>query len=119
MSEELGREPTEEELAEEIGISSAKLSQLKRVSIRPASLDAPIGDDDSTQFGEIVGDQDARTPFELLRDKNLRAEVSELLDVLDDRERKIIFQRFGLDGGNPEHLQEVGSDVGVTQRGHR
>src|ERR1700692_1130627 len=59
MSEELGREPTDEELAEEIGISSAKVSQLKTVSIRPASLDAPISDDDSTEFGEIVGDLEA------------------------------------------------------------
>jgi RNA polymerase primary sigma factor len=115
MSEELGREPTDEELAEEIGISSAKVSQLKRVSIRPASLDAPIGDDDSTKFGEIVGDEDAQTPFELLRDKNLRDEVSELLEVLDDRERKIIFQRFGLDGGNPKTLEEVGKKFGVTR----
>jgi RNA polymerase primary sigma factor len=115
MSEELGREPTDEELAEEIGISSAKVSQLKRVSIRPASLDAPIGDDDSTAFGEIVGDEDAQTPFELLRDKNLRDEVSELLEVLDDRERKIIFQRFGLDGGNPKTLEEVGKKFGVTR----
>jgi RNA polymerase primary sigma factor len=115
MSEELGREPTDEELAEEIGISSAKVSQLKRVSIRPASLDAPMGDDDSTAFGEIVGDEDAQTPFELIRDKNLRDEVSELLDVLDDRERKIIFQRFGLDGGNPKTLEEVGKQFGVTR----
>src|SRR6266853_5790695 len=72
MSEELGREPTDDELAAEIGISSGKVSQLKTVSIRPASLDAPISDDDSTEFGEIVGDEDAQTPFELLRDKNLR-----------------------------------------------
>jgi RNA polymerase primary sigma factor len=107
MSEELGREPTDEELAEEIGISSGKVSQLKTVSIRPASLDAPISDDDSTEFGEIVGDEDAQTPFELLRDKNLRDEVSELLEVLDDRERKIIFQRFG--------LEEVGKKFGVTR----
>src|ERR1700694_4013937 len=85
MSEELGREPTDDELGEEIGIASGKVSQLKTVSIRPASLDAPISDDDSTEFGEIVGDEDAQTPFELLRDKNLRDEVSELLDVLDDR----------------------------------
>src|SRR4030088_1676248 len=56
MSEELGREPTDEELSEEIGISSAKLSQLKTVSIRPASLDAPIGDDDSTEFDETAGE---------------------------------------------------------------
>jgi RNA polymerase primary sigma factor len=115
MTEELGREPTDEELAAEIGISSAKVSQLKTVSIRPASLDAPISDDDSTKFGEIVGDEDAQTPFELFRDKNLRDAVSELLEVLDDRERKIIFQRFGLAGGNPKTLEEVGKKFGVTR----
>src|SRR5499427_7985194 len=115
MSEELGREPTDEEFAEEIGISSTKVSQLKSVSIRLASLDAPIGDDDSTQFGEIVGDEDARTPFELFRDKNMRDELSELLGVLDDRERKIILERFGLDGGKPKTLEEVGKKFGVTR----
>jgi RNA polymerase primary sigma factor len=115
MSEELGREPTDEELSEEIGISSTKLAQLKTVSIRPTSLDAPISDDDSTKFGEIVGDEDAQTPFELFRDKNMRDELSELLEVLDDRERKIIFKRFGLDGGKPETLEEVGEKFGVTR----
>jgi RNA polymerase primary sigma factor len=115
MSEELGREPTDQEFAEEIGISSAKLSQLKMVSIRPASLDAPISNDDSTEFGEIVGDEDARTPFELFRDKNMRDELSELLEVLDDRERKIIFERFGWDGGKPKTLEEVGKTFGVTR----
>src|SRR6059058_4148874 len=115
MSEELGREPTDEELGDEIGIASGKVSQLKTVSIRPASLDAPISDDDSTEFGEIVGDEDAQTPFELLRDKNLRNEVGGLLDVLDDREKKIIFQRFGLDGGKPKTLEEVGKKFGVTR----
>ena len=88
MSEKLGREPTDDELGEEIGIAAGKVSQLKTVSIRPASLDAPISDDDSTEFGEIVGDEEAQTPFELLRDKNLRNEVGGLLDVLDDRERR-------------------------------
>jgi RNA polymerase primary sigma factor len=115
MSEELGREPTDEELAEEIGISSAKLSRLKTVSIRPASLDAPISDDDSTAFGEIVGDEEAQTPFELFRDKNMRDELRELLEVLDDRERKIILQRFGLDDGKPKTLEEVGKKFGVTR----
>src|ERR1700730_18891389 len=115
MSEELGREPTDEELSEEIGISSTKLAQLKTVSIRPTSLDAPISDDDSTEFGEIVGDEDAQTPFELFRDKNMRDELSELLEVLDDRERKIIFKRFGLDGGKPKTLEEVGKKFGVTR----
>jgi RNA polymerase primary sigma factor len=115
MSEELGREPADDELAEEIGISSRKVSQLKTVSIRPASLDAPISDDDSTEFGEIVGDEDAQTPFELLRDKNLRDEMSDLLEALDNRERKIIFQRFGLDGGKPKTLEEVGKNFRVTR----
>lgn len=115
MSEELGREPTDEELAEEVGLSSSKVSQLKTVSIRPASLDAPISEDDSTEFGEIVGDMEALTPFERLRDQNLRDEVSELLDVLDDREKKIIFSRFGLDGGKAKTLEEVGKKFGVTR----
>jgi len=95
MSEELGREPTDDELGDEIGIASGKVSQL--------------------EFGEIVGDEDAQTPFELLRDKNLRNEVGGLLDVLDDREKKIIFQRFGLDGGKPKTLEEVGKKFGVTR----
>ena len=115
MSEELGREPTDEELGDEIGIASGKVSQLKTVSIRPASLDAPISDDDPTELGEIVGDEYAQTPFELLRDKNLRNELGGLLDVLDDREKKIVFQRFGLDGGKPKTLEEVGKRFGVTR----
>jgi RNA polymerase primary sigma factor len=115
MSDELGREPTDDELAEEIGISRSKVSQLKTVSIRPASLDAPISRDDSTELGETVGDEDAQTPFELLRDKNLHDVVSDLFEVLDGRERKIIFQRFGLDGGKPKTLEEVGKKFGVTR----
>src|SRR6202030_4179286 len=115
MSEELGREPTDDELGDEIGIASGKVSQLKTVSIRPASLDAPISDDNSTEFGEIVGDEDAQTPFELFRDKSMRDELSELLEVLDDRERKIILMRFGLAGGKPRTLEEVGKKFGVTR----
>jgi RNA polymerase primary sigma factor len=115
MSDELGREPTDDELAEEIGISRSKVSQLKTVSIRPASLDAPISNDDSTELGETVGDEGARTPFELLRDKDLRDEVSDLFEVLDGRERTIIFQRFGLDGAKPKTLEEVGKKFGVTR----
>jgi len=104
MSEELGREPTDDELGEEIGIDSDKIARLKSVGIRPASLDAPIADNDSTEFSEVIGDDEAQTPFELLRDKNLLGEVDGLLEVLDPRERKIISQRFGLDGGKPKTL---------------
>ena len=115
MSDELGREPTDEELGEEIGIDSEKVARLKSVGIRPASLDAPITDDDSTEFAEVIGDDEAQTPFELLRDKNLLGEVEGLLEVLDPREKKIISQRFGLDGGKPKTLEDVGKDFGITR----
>src|SRR6266849_2114965 len=115
MSDELGREPTDDELGEEIGIAREKVGRLKSLGIRPASLDAPIGDDDSTQFSEVIGDEDAQTPFELLRDENLRNEMGGLLDVLDKREMKIISQRFGLDGGSPKTLEDVGKDFGITR----
>jgi RNA polymerase primary sigma factor len=115
MSEELGREPTDEELAEEVGLAAGKVSQLKIVPIRPASLDAPISDEDSTEFGEIVGDLEALTPFEQLRDQDLREELGDLVDVLDDREKRIIYSRFGLDGGKGKTLEEVGKKFGVTR----
>src|SRR5947199_4310363 len=110
-----GREPTDDELGREIGIDSDKSTRLKSVGIRPASLDAPIADNDSTEFGEVIGDDEAQTPFELLRDKNLLGEVEGLLEVLDPREKKIISQRFGLDGGKPKTLEDVGKDFGITR----
>src|SRR6266487_1822574 len=115
MSDELGREPTDEELGEEIGIASGKVAQLKSLGIRPTSLDATIGDDDSAEFSEMIGDEGAETPFELLRDKNLLHEMDGLLEVLDKREKKIIAQRFGLNGGKPKTLEDVGKDFGVTR----
>jgi len=115
MTEDLGREPTDEELAEEIGLASAKVSALKTASIRPTSLDQPIGDDDSTAFGDLVGDVEAQDPFEMLRDKDLRDEIGDLLDVLDERERRIINCRFGLDGKKPKTLEEVGEKFHVTR----
>jgi RNA polymerase primary sigma factor len=115
MSEELGREPTDDELGEEIGIAVGKVTELKTASIRPASLDAPIGDQDLTEFGESVADEEARTPFELLRDKDLRNEVDGLLDELDDREKKIISERFGFDGGKRKTLQQIGNKLGVSR----
>ena len=115
MSDELGREPTDDELGEELGIATEKVARLKSIGIRPASLDAPIGDDDSTEFGESVGDEDTPTPFEWLRDKNLRGEVDGLIALLNRREKEIISQRFGLNGGKPKTLEDVGKDFGVTR----
>jgi len=115
MSDELGREPTDDELGEELGIATEKVARLKSVGIRPASLDVPIAADDSSEFGEMISDEEAQTPFELLRDKNLRDEMSSLLKVLDDREKKIISQRFGLGGGNPKTLENVAKNFGITR----
>lgn len=115
LSEELGRDPTDDELSEEIGIDRGKLAQLKAASLRPASLDAPISEDDNTEFGEIVGDNSAQTPFELLSHKNMHGQLDTLLEVLDSRERKIIDARFGLAGQKPKTLEEVGQEFGVTR----
>jgi RNA polymerase primary sigma factor len=115
MSDELGRDPTDVELGEEIGIDSDKIARLKTVGIRPASLNAPIVDNDATEFGELIGDNQAQTPFELLRDKDLLGEVDGLLETLNPRERKIISQRFGLDGGQPKTLEDVGKEFGITR----
>ncbi len=115
MSEDLGREPTDDELSEEIGIDRAKLAQLKAASLRPASLDAPISEDDSTEFGEIIGDDRAQTPHEILSHRNMHDQLDGLLDVLDERERKIIDARFGLNGQKPKTLEEVGQEFGVTR----
>lgn len=110
MTEELGREPTDDELSEEIGIDRGKLVQLKVASMRPASLDAPISEDDSTEFGEIVGDENAQSAFDLLSHKDMTGQLDGLLTVLDERERKIIDARFGLNGQKPRTLEEVGTE---------
>lgn len=115
MAEALGREPTQEELAEELGIPRKKLSMLKQASQRPTSLDAPVNDGESTEFGEIVGDESIQNPLESLSDRNMHGQLDGLLDLLDDRESRIIDARFGLDGRRPMTLEEVGSEFGVTR----
>jgi RNA polymerase primary sigma factor len=115
MMEELGREPTDDELADEIGLSSSKVTALKSAALRPASLDQPIQDGESFQFGDIVGDEESDNPFETLRDKDMLEEVEELLHMLDDRERMIINSRFGLDGQEPKTLGVIGETFGVTR----
>ena len=115
MTEELGREPTDEELAEEIGLSTSKITALKSAALRPASLDEPIQDGESFQYGDIVSDEESDNPFETLRDKDLLEEIDEVLELLDHRERAIIDMRFGLDGQDPKTLEEIGVNLGVTR----
>lgn len=115
MSQELGREPTDDELSVEIGLATEKVSDLRSAGIRPASLDAPINNESATEFGESVADEETRTPFEVLRDKDLRSKIDGLLKELDPREKKIISQRFGFGGGERKTLQEVGDKLGVSR----
>lgn len=114
LSEELGREPTDEELAEEVGIDRVKLSRMKNAALRPASLDAPMSDDDSTEFGEIVADTRALTALQVLISKDDHMQLDDLLAVLNERERIIINARFGLDGQEPKTLEEVASELIVN-----
>jgi RNA polymerase primary sigma factor len=116
LTEQLGREPTDEELAAELQIPTSKVAHLKSVSVRPASLDAPIGEEgDSATFGEIVGDDNAVSPFEGLREKNLNADLSAMVNSLDKREAEIIKLRFGLEGREELTLEEVGKKFHVTR----
>jgi RNA polymerase primary sigma factor len=115
LQEELGREPTDDELGEEMGITPARVAQMRTAAIRPASLDAPIGDEDSNNFAEIVQDEAARTPFQQLDEKTVTGMLQEMVKKLDPREATILRYRFGLDGGSEKTLEEVGKKFGVTR----
>ncbi|NRA25764.1 MAG: RNA polymerase sigma factor RpoD/SigA [Opitutales bacterium] len=115
LTEEFGREPTDEEVGREMGLPVHKVSHLKTVSVRPASLDAPIGKEEDTSFGEIVGDENAISPFENLRANSLSEDVTEMLDRLETRESAIIKMRFGLEGDRPLTLEEVGQHFDITR----
>ena len=115
LQETLGREPTNEELAEVMGLPVRKIAHLKTVSVRPTSLDAPVGDDDSTELGELVCDENELTPFETLRGKTTQQDISNIVAKLDPRETEILRLRFGLDGERPKTLEEVGECLHVTR----
>ena len=116
LSEKFGREPTDEELAAELQIPTSKVAHLRSVSVRPASLDAPIGEDgDSTTFGEIVGDENALSPYDRLLGKNLFSDLGSMVDSLDKREAEILRLRFGLNGREELTLEEVGKRFKVTR----
>ena len=115
LQEELGREPTDEELAIEMDMPVSRVTQMRLAAIRPASLDAPIGDDDSNNFAEVVQDENADTPYEQLEDKTVTSMLREMVTTLDPREATILRYRFGLDGGPERTLEEVGEKFGVTR----
>jgi RNA polymerase primary sigma factor len=116
LAEESGREPTDEEVAAELDIPVHKVAHLKSVSIRPTSLDAPIGEEgESATFGEIVRDENALSPYENAREDNLKSDLNRMINSLDRREADILRMRFGLDGHDELTLDEVGKKFAVTR----
>ena len=118
LTETLGREPTDDELGLALDLPAHKVNQLRSLSVRPTSLDAPLNgsdDDDSTPFAEITKDSKQMTPFELLRFKTLRQDIRQQLDSLSPREAEILNLRFGLDGNDPRTLEEVGHKFRVSR----
>src|SRR5260221_1220817 len=115
LQEVFGREPTDEELAEEMGMAPSRVAQMRTAAIRPASLDAPIGDDESNNFSEVIPDENAETPYEQLEDQTVTRMLQEMVQTLDPRESTILRYRFGLDGGTEKTLEEVGEKFGVTR----
>ena len=115
LQETLGRDPTDDEIGLEMGISVSKIAHLKTVSIRPTSLDSPAGEDDKASFGDLVGDENATSPFENLTSKNLVNQVSSMIDRLEPREAEIIKMRFGIGIDRPKTLEEVGCHFNITR----
>ena len=104
LQEMTGREPTDQELAEELGMTTSRVAHLRTAAIRPASLDAPIGDDDNNSFSEIVEDENAESPYEQLEEKTVNRMLSDMIETLDSREATILEFRFGLDGGQEKNV---------------
>jgi RNA polymerase primary sigma factor len=111
----LGREVTDDELASELSMTPKRIRRLRQSSIRPASLDAPAGEDSDAPVGELVADETAPDPFEQLRQKVDHDLVRNLLKRLPKREEKILRLRFGMDRKTERSLEEVGKDFGLTR----
>jgi RNA polymerase primary sigma factor len=115
LADELDREPLDDEIGYEMGMPVNKVAHLKSVSVRPSSLDAPIGVDGDTSFGELVGDENQATPLENLQQKTINNDIQSVIGLLEPREGEIIRLRFGLDGEHPMTLEEVGEKFEITR----
>ena len=115
LSDELGREPTDEELAKEIGITAQRVAQLRRISMRPASLNAMVGEEADAELGDLIADETAVLPGRELESRNLIKELRGVLHVLDARERAILSLRFPLSDETPPTLEHIGKKFKVTR----
>jgi RNA polymerase primary sigma factor len=115
LVQEFGREPTPEEIAEEINLGVERVRAVLKMAQQPISLQAPVGDSDDTSFGDFIEDKAAENPMEEASFSFLKEKIKDVLDTLTEREREVIEQRFGLRDGSPRTLEEVGKQFNVTR----
>ena len=111
----LGREPTPEEIAEEMGLTPERVREIQKISQEPVSLETPIGEEEDSQLGDFIEDEAAVAPPDAASFTLLQEQLAKTLDGLAERERKVISLRFGLEDGHPRTLEEVGREFGVTR----
>jgi RNA polymerase primary sigma factor len=115
LQQDLGREPTDEEIGKALEISAERVREIEQISQNPVSLETPIGEEDDSNLGDFVQDGEATSPAEAAAITMLRAEVDLILDTLSPRERRVLQLRFGLLEGHERTLEEVGKRFGVTR----
>ena len=115
LLQELGREPTEEEIAKEMDLPVEKVREVMKISSDPISLDTPIGEEDDSHLGDFIRDETIMGPEEAASYSALQEQISKLLDTLTDREKRVLILRFGLEDGRTRTLEEVGKEFNVTR----
>ena len=115
LVQELGREPTDEEIAKKMNIEPARVEEIRRISQLPVSLETPIGEEEDSQLGDFIEDHDLPSPDEAAAGHLLHEQIEEMLETLSDREREVLHFRFGLEDGHSYTLEEVGKKFNVTR----
>ena len=115
LLQDLGREPTPEEIGKEMDLSPAKVRDIQKIAQEPVSLETPIGEEDDSHLGDFIEDQEAVSPSDHAAYELLKEQLEDVLDTLTDREENVLRLRFGLDDGRTRTLEEVGKVFGVTR----
>jgi RNA polymerase primary sigma factor len=115
LIQELGREPSPEEVANEMGITPDKVREILKIAQEPVSLETPIGEEEDSHLGDFIEDEDATAPVDAASFLLLREQIEGVLDTLNEREQRVLRLRFGLDDGKARTLEEVGREFGVTR----
>lgn len=113
--QDLGREPSDAEIAEKMGISEEKVCEIKEIAQEPTSLEGPAGEEGDSQVGDFVPDDNAKNPSDLVTQNILKEELLAVIETLTPREQKVIRLRYGLDDSHPRTLEEVGREFNVTR----